>query len=90
MVPGEWKGTVCEVLVNGRSAGIVYAEPYAVDVTERIATGCDRVEVKVVGSNYNLTEPLHAAHFKRISPAIWRGVKESISTVRTACGRTTA
>ena len=73
---GEWKGTVCEVLVNGRSAGIVYAEPYTVDVTEWIAAGRNRVEVKVVGSNYNLMGPLHAAHFKRITPAFWRGVKE--------------
>ncbi|MBP6452798.1 MAG: hypothetical protein KA237_03025, partial [Alistipes sp.] len=73
---GEWKGTVCEVLVNGRSAGIVYAEPYTVDVTEWIVAGRNRVEVKVVGSNYNLMGPLHAAHFKRITPAFWRGVKE--------------
>ena len=71
---GEWKGTVCEVLVNGRSAGIVYAEPYTLDVTERIATGRNRIEVKVVGSNYNLFGPLHAAHFGRVAPHFWRKV----------------
>ena len=64
------------MLVNGRSAGIVYAEPYTGDVTEWFVAGRNRVEVKVVGSNYNLMGPLHAAHFKRITPAFWRGVKE--------------
>lgn len=73
---GEWKGTVCEVLVNGRSAGIVYAEPYTVDVTEWITTGRNRVEVKVVGSNYNLMGPLHSAHYGRVAPGFWRKVKE--------------
>ena len=64
------------MLVNGRSAGSVYAVPYTVDVTEWFVAGRNRVEVKVVGSNYNLKGPLHAAHFKRITPAFWRGVKE--------------
>ena len=35
-----------------------------------------RVGLKVMGSHYNLMGPLHAALFKRITPAFWRGVKE--------------
>lgn len=72
---GAWSGTVCEVLVNGESAGIVYAEPYTIDVTRQIKPGRNRIEVKVVGSNYNLMGPLHTAHFGRVTPAFWRNIK---------------
>jgi len=72
---GEWKGTVCEVLVNGHSAGIIYTEPYTLDVTKLIEPGRNRIEVKVAGSNYNLMGPLHKAHFGRVAPAFWRGVE---------------
>ena len=73
---GAWRGTVCEVLVNGESAGIVYAEPYRIDVTRWIKSGRNSIAVKVVGSNYNLMGPLHAAHFGRVTPGFWRGVRK--------------
>lgn len=38
---------VAEVLVNGRSAGIVWTAPYRVDVTNLLKTGRNKIEVRV-------------------------------------------
>jgi hypothetical protein len=59
VVLGEWNGTVSEVKVNGQSAGIIYVEPYAVDVTGLIRAGENTIEVRVAGSNKNLLGPFH-------------------------------
>ncbi|MDR3235116.1 MAG: hypothetical protein LBT48_00100 [Prevotellaceae bacterium] len=56
---GEWKGTVCEITVNGKQAGIIGFEPYSLDVSELITEGENTVEVNVTGSNKNLLGPFH-------------------------------
>ncbi len=56
---GEWIGTVAEVKINGRSAGIIGWKPYELDVTGALQEGTNRVEVIVVGSLKNLLGPLH-------------------------------
>jgi hypothetical protein len=56
---GDWKGTVAEVTVNGRPAGITGFEPYSVDVSGLVKKGANHIEVKVVGSNKNLLGPFH-------------------------------
>lgn len=56
---GEWKGTVSEVVVNGKSAGIIAFEPSTLDVSDFIKERNNTVEVKIVGSNKNLLGPFH-------------------------------
>jgi len=58
---GKWQGTVAEVLVNGKPAGIIGWQPYELDITDAArATGGEvRVEVIVYGSLKNLLGPHH-------------------------------
>jgi len=66
VVLGEWLGTVAEVKINGRSAGIIGWKPYELDVTSALDDGINRVEVVVVGSLKNLLGPLHTPWQKGI------------------------
>jgi len=49
----EWKGTVCEVLVNGQKAGLIAFPPDELDITKQVKTGENTVEVIVTGSLKN-------------------------------------
>ena len=55
----EWSGTVAEILVNGRSAGIIQQPPYNCDITKWVVAGENRIEVMVYGSLKNLLGPHH-------------------------------
>ena len=71
----DWIGTVSEVLVNGKSAGIVAFAPYSIDVSELVKEGNNTVEVKIVGSNKNLLGPFHRNPGKGfVSPWTFRNV----------------
>lgn len=54
-----WNGTVASVEVNGKSAGLIFIQPYTLDITEFLQKGENTVQVKVVGSNKNLMGPFH-------------------------------
>lgn len=72
----EWKGTVAEVYVNGKKAGLIASPPYSIDVTAYIARGINSIEVKIIGSLRNLLGPFHnnpPSGFA--SPWNWRYVK---------------
>ncbi|MCL1821573.1 MAG: hypothetical protein FWG22_01990 [Prolixibacteraceae bacterium] len=70
----EWQGTVAEVLVNGNPAGIIFAEPYTLDVSKWIKQGANKVELKIVGSNKNLLGPLHSNYAPGlVGPWLFRG-----------------
>jgi hypothetical protein len=56
---GRWNGTVAEVKVNGKAAGIVFEQPYEIDITRQMKAGGNRVEVTVTGSLKNLFGPHH-------------------------------
>jgi len=56
---GRWQGTVAEVRVNGKSAGIIGWQPYECDITSLVAPGVNLVEVLVTGSAKNREGPLH-------------------------------
>ncbi|MDR1594384.1 MAG: hypothetical protein LBS43_07885 [Prevotellaceae bacterium] len=74
---GNWVGTVAEVSVNGKSAGVIGFEPYSVDVTALIQKGANTVEVTVTGSNKNLLGPFHNNPAPGlVSPWHFRGVKK--------------
>jgi hypothetical protein len=72
---GEWSGTVAEVSVNGKSAGIIGFEPYSVDVTGKLKQGENSIEVKIVGSNKNLFGPFHKSDKGIASPGHFRNIK---------------
>ena len=57
---GKWKGTVCEVWVNGEKAGIIFSKPYELNIGKFLKPGENQVEVICIGSLSNLYGP----HFK--------------------------
>ena len=76
VVPGEWKGTVAEVSVNGQPAGVIAFPPYRADLTGFIKQGINKIDIKVIGSLKNLLGPHHNNPVQGIaSPWMWRNVK---------------
>jgi hypothetical protein len=63
---GAWLGSVAEVKVNGRSAGLIAFPPYRLDITGAIVPGTNTVEVDIVGTLKNTLGPHHK------SPALGR------------------
>ena len=54
-----WHGTVAEVRVNGKSAGVIGWQPYELEITPLSQAGKNRIEVIVTGSLKNLLGPHH-------------------------------
>jgi hypothetical protein len=76
VVPGEWKGTVAEVTVNGQPAGLIAFPPYRADVSQYIREGVNKIDIKIVGSLKNLLGPHHNnPPVGLASPWNWRNVK---------------
>jgi len=50
---GKWNAPLCEVLVNGRPAGLIAWQPYEADVTRWLKAGENEVSVRVYGSLKN-------------------------------------
>ena len=59
VVLGPWAGTVAEVRVNGKSAGIIGWQPYEIPIDGLVKSGQNVVEVLVTGSLKNLLGPHH-------------------------------
>lgn len=55
----DWYGSVAEVLVNGRTSGYIYRQPWECDVTELITAGTCNIEVVVIGTLKNTLGPHH-------------------------------
>jgi hypothetical protein len=72
----RWKGTVAEVLVNGESAGIIFVEPYKLDISSKLKKGMNSVTVRITGSNRNLFGPFHGRlPVGLASPSQWNNIK---------------
>ncbi|MDZ7373730.1 MAG: glycosyl hydrolase [candidate division KSB1 bacterium] len=69
---GSWAGTVAEVRVNGRSAGILAWPPYQVEVSGEISPGSHTIEVVVYGSLRNVLGPYHAEPAGQVRPWLFR------------------
>ncbi len=72
----KWNGTIAEVSVNDKWAGVIAFPPFDLDVTEFITSGTNRIDVRVIGSLKNLMGP----HFNNpapgmVGPGHWRNVK---------------
>jgi hypothetical protein len=70
---GKWAGSVAEVKVNGKSAGIVGWQPYEADIGSLVRPGENRIEVVVRGTLRNLLGP-HFGNWARgmMAPGSWR------------------
>lgn len=75
---GAWEGTVAQVYVNGKKAGIVAWEPYAFDLTPYLRKGRNRIEVRVVGSLKNLFGPHYSGDRGIAGPWHWNNVSRQL------------
>jgi hypothetical protein len=72
-----WSGSVAEVLVNGQSSGIIFVQPYNLDISEKLKTGMNTVTIRVMGSNRNLFGPFHGRlPVGLASPSQWDNIQE--------------
>lgn len=55
----KWYGSVARVKVNGKPAGHIDAPPWKCDVTGRIRSGRNKIEITVIGTPKNLLGPHH-------------------------------
>ena len=73
----DFKGTVAEVQVNGKIAGIIYSDPYTLDISDFVKTGKNKIEVMVIGSLRNLLGPHYGKSATGYSgPDSWGDVKD--------------
>lgn len=73
---GKWKGTVAEVSVNAKPAGVIGFPPYSADITGLITQGANKVDIRIIGSLKNLLGPHHNNPAPGIaSPWMWRNIK---------------
>jgi hypothetical protein len=75
----QWNGTVCEVIVNDKKAGIIGFEPFELDISDFIKQGENAIEIRVIGSLKNLLGP----HFNHPDPGLaspwhWRNIEHDI------------
>ncbi|KPK87854.1 MAG: hypothetical protein AMS27_01220 [Bacteroides sp. SM23_62_1] len=59
IVLGDWNGAVAGVGVNGAEAGIIYHQPYELDISDLITDGENSITIHIVGSLKNLLGPHH-------------------------------
>lgn len=55
----DWMGTAAEILVNGKSAGVICRAPYRLSISEYLVPGENKLTVILYGSNRNLLGPHH-------------------------------
>lgn len=51
----RWNGSVAEVWVNDRKVGVIFSDPYTLDITPYLTKGGNHVELRVVGSMQTLS-----------------------------------
>jgi hypothetical protein len=54
-----WNGTVSEISVNGKTAGVIAFPPYKLDISKFVRHGNNVIQVVVTGSLKNLLGPFH-------------------------------
>ncbi|VAX19915.1 hypothetical protein MNBD_IGNAVI01-1523, partial [hydrothermal vent metagenome] len=70
----DWYGSVAEVKVNGKSAGVIAWEPYELDITDQIKKGRNEITVVISGTLKNLLGPHHIG---RVRGTAWPASFES-------------
>ncbi len=73
----EWKGTICEVLVNGEKAGVIAWPPYQLDISKLVKSGENTVTVNVIGSLKNTFGYFYRPNTKALhGPGEWNYAAE--------------
>lgn len=73
----DWNGSVSEVLVNGKKAGIIFIQPFTLDISDFLKTGKNTITVRVTGSNKNLFGPFHGRLAVGLAaPSQWANIKD--------------
>ncbi len=67
----RWNGSVAEVWVNDRKVGVIFSDPYTLDITPYLTKGGNHVELRVVGSMQNFIGPHHRAYDGYVGPNCW-------------------
>ncbi|MCD6598769.1 MAG: hypothetical protein J7L04_13835, partial [Bacteroidales bacterium] len=49
----KWNGTVCEVFVNDKKAGLIAWPPYELDISDLVSSGSNIIRINVIGSLKN-------------------------------------
>lgn len=75
----DWEGTIAEVYVNDRKAGIIAYDPYCLDVTSYLKEGKNKIDVRIIGSHKNLLGP----HYRNPAPGLaspwhWKNIEKQI------------
>ena len=68
----EWKGSVLQVWVNGQKAGVMYTEPYRLDITDLMKRGDNVIELRVIGTMDNFFGPHHSRSKDSTPPWDWQ------------------
>lgn len=75
----SWNGTTSEVIVNGKSAGVIAWQPYELDVTPFLTEGENEIIVKVTGSLKNTFGFFYRENTGGLSgPHSWNAAPEKI------------
>jgi hypothetical protein len=56
---GDWRGSVAEVMVNGKSGGYIVCAPFELDITDMLTAGQNTIGVIVFGTLKNTLGPHH-------------------------------
>jgi hypothetical protein len=72
----KWHGTMAEVQVNNKYAGIIAWPPYSLDISDKLNSGNNEITVIVYGSLRNLLGPHHSQEWGRTSPWSWDNYPE--------------
>lgn len=76
---GKWNGTVCEVYVNDKKAGIIGFDPYTLDISPYLQKGKNNIDICVIGSLRNLLGPHYNNPAQGLAgPFNWRNINAPI------------
>lgn len=76
---GKWAGTVAEVYVNSQKAGIIFSEPYELNISSFLMSGKNTIEVRIIGSLKNLLGPHYVKTEGIAAPWHWQNCKVPVS-----------
>lgn len=68
----QWKGALAEVWVNGKKAGILFSNPFTLNVSAYVREGINRVELRVIGGMDNLIGPFDSDPKGLTEPRSWK------------------
>jgi hypothetical protein len=75
----NWNGSIAEVLVNGKAAGVIAWQPNELDVTDFVKEGENEITVKVIGSLKNTFGFFYENNDNWIhGPHSWNGAPKKI------------